>query len=167
MLAAFVFAVEFRRKTPYLDLLPSWAQFRRHPWDSLHQVWTVYAQHVAWESEQTALARERNIEDARKRKAYRVAHGLEQPDHGLQGGVPGVQVHYGEMVGMPPPAEAADKDLSEAEKTQLREEADFENKVKQAYRESIKNAGGDPDAMDRYLQSQDKPRETKKWLGIW
>lgn len=87
-----------------------------------------------------------------------------------------MNVEFGEMVGGRPSGqrgtssgegEDAPVVLTAAEQANLDEEAAFERKVKQAYRESIKNAGGDPKIMDEWNANKNRPRELKKWFGIW
>jgi hypothetical protein len=57
--------------------------------------------------------------------------------------------------------------LQEREKRDLEEDADFERKVKRAFRDSVVGAGGDAELIDKHREAQGKSRELKKWFGIW
>lgn len=72
--------MSFRRTSPYVDLLPALSDFFWHPFSSIGQAIEVLKMHVAHTSAETAERRKRNLEEVQKRKAYRVAHGLEPPD---------------------------------------------------------------------------------------
>jgi hypothetical protein len=152
-LAAVVFCIEFRRKTPYLDLLPTWGRFFAHPVEGWRQAWDVYVMDSLHHTQQVQAMREHNLEDARKRKAYRVAHGMENPTYGLQGAAAGLEdIKFGEK---------------EVKDPKVAEEVEFERKVKQAYLDSIEKAGGDPKVAEDWAQRKEKGRPIKKWLGIW
>jgi hypothetical protein len=48
------------------------------------QVFQVYKMHTEFKSQEAAERRAKRMEEVRKRKAYRVAHGIERADEGLQ-----------------------------------------------------------------------------------
>lgn len=81
-LATFTFTTDFKRTSPFAHLLPPWSGLLTHPIDTISQAISVYKMHVAHESEVAREKRHRRIEDAEKRRQYRIAHGLEEPGEG-------------------------------------------------------------------------------------
>ncbi|KAL2008649.1 hypothetical protein VTN00DRAFT_6843 [Thermoascus crustaceus] len=84
-LATFTFTTNFKRTSPFAHLLPPWSGLLSHPIDTISQAISVYKMHVAHESEVAREKRHRRIEDAEKRRQYRIAHGLEEPGEGDAG----------------------------------------------------------------------------------
>ncbi|CAL5868196.1 uncharacterized protein PFLUO_LOCUS2420 [Penicillium psychrofluorescens] len=78
-LATFTFTTNFKANSPFAHLLPSWSNLLPHPIDTLSQAFSVYRMHVQHESMRVREQRHRRIDDAEKRRQYRVAHGLEEP----------------------------------------------------------------------------------------
>ena len=152
VLAATVFGTEFRRKTPYAELLPSWADVRQHPLQGLRRAYDVYLMDAAYHSAQVATRRAREAEDVRKRKAYRVAHGLEDPDQGARRPAQGLEdVRFGDKAVQDP---------------RLAEEIEFEKKLKEAYFDSVEKAGGDRRLAEERVRRSGLPREGRKWFGV-
>jgi hypothetical protein len=79
-LAFFTFSENFKRTSPFAHLLPPWSGLLSHPIDTISQAMTVYRMHVDHTSMRTREKRHRRIDDAEKRRQYRIAHGLEEPD---------------------------------------------------------------------------------------
>lgn len=78
-LATFTFTTNFKRTSPFAHLLPPWSALLSHPIDTISQAVSVYKMHVQHESMLARERRQRRIEDAEKRRRYRIAHGLEEP----------------------------------------------------------------------------------------
>ncbi|KAL3462872.1 hypothetical protein BJX64DRAFT_134673 [Aspergillus heterothallicus] len=78
-LATFTFTTNFKTSSPFAHLLPSWGDLLSHPIDTISQALSVYRMHVQHTSMETREKRHRRVEDAEKRRQYRVAHGLEAP----------------------------------------------------------------------------------------
>ncbi|KAJ5380526.1 uncharacterized protein N7496_002954 [Penicillium cataractarum] len=77
-LATFTFTTNFKATSPFAHLLPSWSDLFKHPIDTLSQAMHVYRMHVQHESMRVREQRHRRVEDAEKRRQYRIAHGLEE-----------------------------------------------------------------------------------------
>lgn len=77
-LACFTFTTNFKRTSPFAHLLPSWSGLVIHPIDTISQALSVYRMHVDHNSMRVREQRHRRIDDAEKRRQYRVAHGLEE-----------------------------------------------------------------------------------------
>ncbi|KAJ5923732.1 hypothetical protein N7454_008977 [Penicillium verhagenii] len=78
-LATFTFTTNFKATSPFAHLLPSWSGLLTSPIDTVSQALSVYRMHVQHESMRVREKRHARIEDAEKRRQYRVAHGLEEP----------------------------------------------------------------------------------------
>ncbi|PLB55700.1 hypothetical protein P170DRAFT_400033 [Aspergillus steynii IBT 23096] len=78
-LATFTFTETFKRRSPFAHLLPSWSGLVWHPIDTISQALSVYRMDVQHNSLETRQKRQRRVEDAEKRRQYRVAHGMEEP----------------------------------------------------------------------------------------
>ncbi|KAI9044059.1 uncharacterized protein KD926_001882 [Aspergillus affinis] len=78
-LATFTFTTNFKRTSPFAHLLPSWSDLLWHPFSTISQALSVYRMHVQHNSLETRQKRQRRVEDAEKRRQYRVAHGMEEP----------------------------------------------------------------------------------------
>lgn len=79
-LATFTFTENFKRTSPFAHLLPPWSGLLTHPINTISQAISVYRMHVQHNSMLTREKRHRRIDDAEKRRQYRIAHGLEEPD---------------------------------------------------------------------------------------
>ncbi|KAE8355304.1 hypothetical protein BDV28DRAFT_129306 [Aspergillus coremiiformis] len=79
-MATFTFTTNFKRSSPFAHLLPSWSSLLSHPIDTIREALSVYRMHVEHTSMQTRERRRQRIEDAEKRRQYRIAHGLEVDD---------------------------------------------------------------------------------------
>ncbi|KAL4870108.1 hypothetical protein BDV12DRAFT_166604 [Aspergillus spectabilis] len=78
-LATFTFSTNFKANSPFAHLLPSWSGLLSHPIDTVSQALSVFRMHVQHTSVETRERRLRRVEDAEKRRQFRVAHGLEEP----------------------------------------------------------------------------------------
>ncbi|KAL4795229.1 hypothetical protein BDV19DRAFT_363379 [Aspergillus venezuelensis] len=78
-LATFTFTTNFRATSPFAHLLPPWSGLLSHPIDTISQALSVFRMHVQHTSVETREKRQRRVEDAEKRRQFRVAHGLEEP----------------------------------------------------------------------------------------
>ncbi|RLL98559.1 hypothetical protein CFD26_106944 [Aspergillus turcosus] len=79
-LATFTFTTNFKHTSPYAHLLPPWSALLTHPIDTVGQALAVFRMHVQHNSMETREKRLKRVEDAEKRRQYRIAHGLEEPD---------------------------------------------------------------------------------------
>ncbi|MCJ1381531.1 hypothetical protein MMC17_004642 [Xylographa soralifera] len=77
-LALFAFTTNFRRTSPYANLLPPSDAIFSHPIDFFSQYIEVYKMHTAYISAVTAERRKKKVEDVQKRAQYRKAHGLDK-----------------------------------------------------------------------------------------
>ncbi|PYH99599.1 hypothetical protein BO71DRAFT_415324 [Aspergillus ellipticus CBS 707.79] len=84
-MAGFTFTTNFKRTSPFAHLLPSWSGLMVHPIDTVSQAVSVFRMHVEHSSRETREKRRRRVDDAEKRRQYRVAHGLEEPDEEKDG----------------------------------------------------------------------------------
>ncbi|KAL4781614.1 hypothetical protein BJX76DRAFT_11457 [Aspergillus varians] len=92
-LATFTFTTNFKQSSPFAHLLPSWSGLLRHPIDTIGQALSVFRMHVQHSSMETREKRRRRVDDAEKRRQFRVAHGMEEPSEAErgEGGKEGVQ----------------------------------------------------------------------------
>ncbi|KAJ5125562.1 uncharacterized protein N7443_008630 [Penicillium atrosanguineum] len=79
-LAVFVFSTNFKARSPFAHLLPAWSGLLSHPIDTVSQFLQVWRMDVQHNSLRVREQRHRRVEDAEKRRQYRVAHGLEEPN---------------------------------------------------------------------------------------
>lgn len=79
-MAIFVFSTNFKANSPFAHLLPSWSGLFSHPIDTVSQFLQVWRMDVQHNSLRVREQRHRRVEDAEKRRQYRVAHGLEEPN---------------------------------------------------------------------------------------
>ncbi|KAJ5226000.1 hypothetical protein N7468_007225 [Penicillium chermesinum] len=79
-LATFTFTTDFKAKSPFAHLLPPWSGLLTAPFDTISQALNVYRMHVQHNSMLVREQRHRRVEDAEKRRQFRVAHGLEEPN---------------------------------------------------------------------------------------
>ncbi|KAG0158021.1 hypothetical protein PDIDSM_5534 [Penicillium digitatum] len=78
--AGFTFTTNFKATSPFAHLLPSWSSLLTSPVGTISQALSVWRMHVEHNSMRVREQRHRRIEDAEKRKQYRVAHGLEEAE---------------------------------------------------------------------------------------
>ncbi|KAJ5959302.1 uncharacterized protein N7479_006452 [Penicillium vulpinum] len=76
--AGFTFTTNFKATSPFAHLLPSWSSLLTSPFATVSQALSVWRMHVEHNSMRVREQRHRRVEDAEKRKQYRVAHGLEE-----------------------------------------------------------------------------------------
>ncbi|KAL3474957.1 hypothetical protein BJX99DRAFT_169297 [Aspergillus californicus] len=79
-LATFTFTTNFKATSPFAHLLPPWSGLLRHPIDTISQAASVFRMHVQHNSMETREKRHKRVEDAEKRRQFRVAHGLEEAE---------------------------------------------------------------------------------------
>ncbi|KAI0974780.1 hypothetical protein F4678DRAFT_420829 [Xylaria arbuscula] len=84
-LAMYTFAMNFKAKSPFADMIPPIGEFPRHPFQYIGVCLDVLRLHEEHESAQTAEKRRRRVEDVAKRDEYRKAHGLEPATSGFFG----------------------------------------------------------------------------------
>ncbi|CAD6499484.1 BgTH12-03598 [Blumeria graminis f. sp. triticale] len=139
-LAVTVFVTNFKRNSPFADMLPDWYSLFLHPikfWRTLTEVIKLDTVRV---SEETAARRKERVEEVTKRAAFRKAHGLSE-NAGLGAWVSStnngtnsldgrVKIQNGEVADVPSQASNLES------QTEIKEEV------------------------------QEK-RPIKKWLGIW
>lgn len=77
-LASTVWITNFKRNSPFADMLPSWQNCLFHPFDSLRTFGEVVKMNSDYITAETMERRKRKVEDVAKRAAYRKAHGMEQ-----------------------------------------------------------------------------------------
>lgn len=85
-LAVYTFTENFKRTSPFVDLLPTYSDMAAHPIASTRQVIEVVRMNAMHRAAETDRKRKRHVEDVEKRKLYRQAHGLpeEQGFFGLK-----------------------------------------------------------------------------------
>ncbi|KAJ5129393.1 uncharacterized protein N7515_005432 [Penicillium bovifimosum] len=76
--AGFTFTTNFKATSPFAHLLPSWSELLTSPIGTISRAFSVWRMHVEHNSMRVREQRHRRIEDAEKRKQYRIAHGLEE-----------------------------------------------------------------------------------------
>jgi hypothetical protein len=76
-LASTVWITNFKRNSPFADMLPSWTQLFFHPISFFRTFFEVVRLTSAHNTAETMERRKRKVEDVSKRAAYRKAHGLE------------------------------------------------------------------------------------------
>lgn len=77
-LTGFVLLTDFKTKNKFPELLPQSSMFWSHPISFVKQYFAVYKLHSdAYMAEQQEK-RARNLDEARKRKEYLIAHGIEK-----------------------------------------------------------------------------------------
>jgi hypothetical protein len=76
--AGFTFTTNFKATSPFAHLLPSWSGLLTSPIGTISQAFSVWRMHVQHNSMRVREQRHRRVEDAEKRKQYRIAHGLEE-----------------------------------------------------------------------------------------
>ncbi|KAK3344061.1 hypothetical protein B0T25DRAFT_556032 [Lasiosphaeria hispida] len=77
-LAVFTATENFKRNSPFADMLPAVGDFVRHPIDSTRALLEVIKLDELHTSAQVAARRQRHVDDVAKREVYRKAHGLNQ-----------------------------------------------------------------------------------------
>ncbi|CAJ2511827.1 Uu.00g074520.m01.CDS01 [Anthostomella pinea] len=81
-LALYTFAANFRKKSPFADMIPPISEFPSHPFQYIGVCIDVMRMTEEHESAITAEKRRKRVEDVAKRNEYRKAHGME-PASGL------------------------------------------------------------------------------------
>ena len=81
--AGFTFSTNFKATSPFAHLLPPWSGLLTSPFATIGQAFSVWRMHVQHNSMRVREQRHRRVEDAEKRKQYRIAHGLEEPEKNL------------------------------------------------------------------------------------
>ncbi|KAK0705284.1 hypothetical protein B0H67DRAFT_522950, partial [Lasiosphaeris hirsuta] len=77
-LAIFTATENFKRKSPFADMLPAAGDFLRHPIEASRTLLEVIKLDELHTSAQVAARRQRHVDDVAKREVYRKAHGLSQ-----------------------------------------------------------------------------------------
>ncbi|KAI1118160.1 hypothetical protein F5Y14DRAFT_299847 [Nemania sp. NC0429] len=85
-LAMYTFAMNFKAKSPFADMIPPISEFPRHPFQYIGVCIDVMRLHEEYESALTAEKRRRKVDDVAKRNEYRKAHGLEPATSSFFGG---------------------------------------------------------------------------------
>ncbi|EAS34071.3 uncharacterized protein CIMG_05095 [Coccidioides immitis RS] len=137
-LATFTYTTNFRATSPFAHLLPPWSGLLTHPIDTVGQFLSVMKMHADHLTLETTEKRKRNVDDVQKRKEYRIAHGLEEPD-------------------VKPESD---------ENSPQRNDADGEAGAV-AVAASGTREGGQPGEGETYVDWEGKKRPVKKWFGIW
>ena len=83
-LAGTVWITNFKRNSPFADMLPHWTQIFVHPIKFTRTLVEVLRLHTAHITAETQDRRMRKVEDVQKRSTYRKAHGLDK-DEGFGG----------------------------------------------------------------------------------
>ncbi|PMD23827.1 hypothetical protein NA56DRAFT_568375 [Hyaloscypha hepaticicola] len=76
-LAGTVWITNFKRRSPFADMLPSWTQLFIHPIACTRTFLEVLKLDSERTTAETMERRKRKVEDVQKRAAYRKAHGME------------------------------------------------------------------------------------------
>lgn len=77
-LAVYVWVENFKRNSPFADMIPPASEFLYHPFASLRQFFEAIRLNTLRNSAITAARRARHVDDVEKRNLYRKAHGLSQ-----------------------------------------------------------------------------------------
>lgn len=83
-MAGFVFITNFKRNSPFADMIPHWTQLFVHPIKFTRTWIEILRLHTAHVTAETQERRKHKVEDVAKRSAYRKAHGLDK-DEGFGG----------------------------------------------------------------------------------
>ncbi|TGO30861.1 hypothetical protein BPAE_0003g01470 [Botrytis paeoniae] len=83
-LAGGVWITNFKRDSPFGDMLPEWPQLFLHPIAFTRTCYEVLQLHTVHVTAETMERRKHKVEDVAKRAAYRKAHGLDK-DEGFGG----------------------------------------------------------------------------------
>lgn len=139
-MASIIWVTNFKRNSPFADMLPSWGQFFWHPIDTTGKFLEVVKLNSAHMSAETAERRARRTEDVQKRAAYRKAHGLDNNE-----GFGGWTAKTGsEMLG--PGIPVGDVVLPQ---------------------ESNGEGEGETSVVSEQQVVRHEKKPLKKWLGIW
>jgi hypothetical protein len=144
-LTGYIFYADFHSKNKFPDMLPAGSLFFTHPLTYFRQYASVYRLHVEAVSAETAEKRRKQIDDARKRREYLRAHGVEK--EGLFG--------FGTVEG-------------DEAKRKLKEEKRVLDEL--VRRERIANGIDDRVADEEkgfYTDFEGNKKPVKKWLGIF
>lgn len=76
-LAVFTFVENFKRTSPFVDLVPSGSDFLSHPLQSVKLLVEVFRLSTAHRSREVAEERTRGVDDVEKRRMFRKAHGMQ------------------------------------------------------------------------------------------
>lgn len=79
-LAGTVWVTNFKRNSPFADLLPAWSQLFVHPIAFFRTFMEVVKMNSDYVTAETMERRKRKVEDVAKRAAYRKAHGLDKDE---------------------------------------------------------------------------------------
>ncbi|ATZ57057.1 hypothetical protein BCIN_14g02380 [Botrytis cinerea B05.10] len=79
-LAGGVWITNFKRDSPFGDMLPEWPQLFLHPIAFTRTCYEVLQLHTAHVTAETMERRKHKVEDVAKRAAYRKAHGLDKDE---------------------------------------------------------------------------------------
>ncbi|EKD12865.1 uncharacterized protein L3040_007020 [Drepanopeziza brunnea f. sp. 'multigermtubi'] len=79
-LAATVWITNFKRNSPFADMLPAWSQLFLHPIAFFRTFGEVIKMNSDYVTAETMERRKRKVEDVAKRAAYRKAHGMENDE---------------------------------------------------------------------------------------
>lgn len=141
-LATFTFMENFKRTSPFAHLMPGWSGLLSHPINTISQAVSVWKMHVQHNSVLAREKRHKRIDDAEKRRQYRVAHGLEAPavaDTAAAAAAAAVEDDQS-------PVSAAAADTMVA---------------------PVKKEAQPVAATEEYRDFGGEKKPVKKWLGIW
>ena len=79
-LASSVWVTNFKRNSPFADMLPAWSQLFVHPIAFFRTFMEVVNMNSDYVTAETMERRKRKVEDVAKRAAYRKAHGLDKDE---------------------------------------------------------------------------------------
>ncbi|PVH84571.1 hypothetical protein DL98DRAFT_512472 [Cadophora sp. DSE1049] len=79
-LAGTVWVTNFKRNSPFADMLPAWSQLFVHPIAFFRTFMEVVKMNSDYVTAETMERRKRKVEDVAKRAAYRKAHGLDKDE---------------------------------------------------------------------------------------
>ncbi|OXV08354.1 hypothetical protein Egran_03880 [Elaphomyces granulatus] len=138
-LAVFSFTTNFKRTSPFVDLLPPWSALLTHPIGTISQALSVFKMHVQHTSVMTREQRHRRNQDVEKRRQYRIAHGLEEPDE----------------ADVKKDSSLSAASIAQDDQSPIAPDAD------QPQQTDSKEGRGDRE------QVEGPKRPVRKWLGIW
>ncbi|TID21825.1 Vacuolar import and degradation protein 27 [Venturia nashicola] len=138
-LTGFVLLTDFKTKNKFPELLPQGSLFWSNPFSFVQQYFAVYKLHSAAYMAEQQEKRARNLDEARKRKEYLIAHGIEK--EGLFG--------FGTVEGD-----------ARKEKRRREREATVEERIREEDKEEL--IGGNVNET-----REETAKKANKWFGIW
>ena len=138
--------------TAFREQLPAGGDFFSQPLTAISQAFEVWVMDMRKDSDANNAERKEAVEDMLKRRKYRVAHGLEDPDSpGFFEWTPRDDAEYRGSGAKPNPALVRPVGVEPGQEVEV---------------ESIVKSGTEREGRLEDLEGRER-RPVKKWLGIW